>query len=86
MTKKEALEIIKTYFKVTMDFIGGEDKETENAIKVIKQALKRLDDLEKIIEDIKQLPNCDICDREMYKGCSCLKKKIKKLLKGGVRR
>ena len=46
MTNKEALERIKTYCKVVMDFIGEEDKEVENAIKVIKQALKRLDDKE----------------------------------------
>ena len=36
--------------------------------------------LKKVIEDIKNLPNCDICDANWHKGCMCLQKKIKKTL------
>lgn len=36
--------------------------------------------LKKAIEQIKQLPKCNECDSNWYKGCMCLQKKIKEVL------
>lgn len=36
-------------------------------------------ELRKKIENIKKLPNCDICDEEWF-SCMCLRKKIKEVL------
>lgn len=36
--------------------------------------------LKKVIEKIKSLPNCDICDANWHKGCMCLQNKLKKAL------
>ena len=36
--------------------------------------------LKKVIERIKSLPNCDICDDNWHKGCMCLQNKLKKAL------
>lgn len=51
MTNKEALERIKTLHVVAMSMLYDRrtDEEIKNAVKVIEQALKRLDDLEEAI-------------------------------------
>ena len=65
MTNREALERIKKSHHVAMAMLcdGKPDEETENAIKVIEQALKRLDDLENFVSFIKSknilLPSYD---------------------------
>ena len=36
--------------------------------------------LKKVIEQVKELPNCKECDSNWHKGCMCLKKKIMEIL------
>ena len=36
--------------------------------------------LKKVIEDIKNLPDCDICDSNWHKGCMCLQSKFNKTI------
>lgn len=45
----------------------------------IKHLVEENIELRKKIENIKKLPNCDICDEEWF-SCMCLRKKIKEVL------
>lgn len=49
-------------------------------IEMEREVLKeKVDELEQVIEKIKKLPHCDICDANWHKGCLCLQKKIKEV-------
>ena len=47
------------------------------ATKTVQENFK----LKQLIEKIKELPNCDICDNNWHKGCMCLQNKLKEVLK-----
>ena len=72
MNSKEALE------KISWRYVN--EPSFQEWCNTIKQDLERLEVLERNIENIKNIPNCDICDSEWYKGCMCLKKKLKEVL------
>ena len=93
MNSKEVLEYLKTckFCKIVM----GTDYENDDRyftlydvfseeIEIIQKDLDRLEKenakLKKVIEDIKNLPDCDICDSNWHKGCMCLQNKFKKAL------
>ena len=38
------------------------------------------DKLKQLIKQLKNFPNCDICDSNWHKGCMCLKRKIEEVL------
>lgn len=50
--------------------------EYENILK----NLDRLEKLEKVIDKIKNILNCDVCNDNWNKGCMCFQKKLKELL------
>ena len=49
----------------------------ESFLKDITKLVLENEKLKKIIEHIKALPTCDICDSNWHKGCLCLQSKIK---------
>lgn len=74
---KEALQRLFDNRDCKLDsyyFMAYEDR------KIIEHDLDRLKKLEKAIEKIKSLPNCDECDSNWHKGCMCLQRKIKEVL------
>ena len=52
----------------------------ESFLKDITKLVLENEKLKKVIEHIKALPPCDICDSNWHKGCLCLQSKIKKVL------
>ena len=96
MISKEVLEYLRTckFCKIVMgtDYENDDRYPTiydifYEEIEIIEKDLNRLEELEKenaklkkVIEDIKNLPDCDICDSNWHKGCMCLQNKFKKAL------
>ena len=65
-------QLEKNYYSLNREF---ETIEFENY-----SLRKENEKLKQVIENIKKLPNCDICDENWHKGCMCLQKKIKEVL------
>ncbi len=80
MNSKEALKKINQYW-ADINVHGKSDIVISNEDwNIIFKDLERLEKLEKVIEDIKQLPKCEVCDDNWIKGCMCFRKKLKEVL------
>lgn len=82
MNSKKALKNIRDYHNETVydtDSIYTENI-FEKELDAIEKDLSRLEKLEKVIEDIKQLPKCEVCEDNWIKGCMCFRKKLKEVL------
>lgn len=76
----------KCYKSKKKDLCGDWKQTIEQDLDLLKQLEKEnqelkeeVDELEKTLEKIKELPRCDICDANWLKGCLCLQKKIKRV-------
>ena len=68
--EKENLEL-KEKFKML-------EENEEAVLTTLESSVQENTKLKKVIEDIKNLPDCDICDSNWHKGCMCLQNKFKK--------
>lgn len=55
-------------------------KQCRNNKDIAERDLDRLEELERVVEEIKKLPTCEECAEMMHKGCMCLKSSIEELL------
>lgn len=89
MTSKEALEKISWRYVMDpsfqewcntieqdLDRLETFDYIAEQNVELREENLK----LKQLIEKIKELPNCNICDANWHEGCMCLKRKIEEVL------
>ena len=54
------------------------EENEEAVLTTLESSVQENTKLKKVIEDIKNLPDCDICDSNWHKGCMCLQNKFKK--------
>lgn len=78
MTSKEALKDLLIMADYLLE--KKEQKQIKEEYNLVLKDLERLEKLEKVIENIKQLPKCEVCDDNWIKGCMCFRKKLKEVL------